>query len=484
MTKPENRTPDIKPITKQGLSRRSFLNGTASGLALSLAGCSEKVPDRQKLYSFLPGKPLPWINFGGNQICYPKNRIVAKNEEQIVEVMKNTPGVIRAVGSSHSWSALVPTDDTLVATDLLSGLVGHNTKKMQAEVYGGTRLHTLGPLLASVGMAQENMPDMAYPSIAGAIATSVHGTGENYGSLSTQVAGLTLATPSGELLQLSKEQNPEIFNAAKVNLGALGIVTRINLQCEPSFELTEISRAEETNQVLEDLDMRMSSNRLFEFLPIPHTGKCVTVTTNIAKPGDNNKGKEEDPNIVNELRAVYDKVSWIPGIGSKIYTRLIDMEFSADLKDTIRTGPSYIVLPHIRNIRLKEMEYMVPVEHGPSCLREILNAIESKGLTSFPLEYRHTKGDDIMMSMFEGRDSAVISIHEFGDLDHRPYYSVIEPIFAKYQGRPHWGKMHTLTHKELSALYPKYWQDFQNIRRELDPTGKMLNTHLKEILGV
>jgi FAD/FMN-containing dehydrogenase len=151
---------------------------------------------------------------------------------------------------------------------------------------------------------------------------------------------------------------------------------------------------------------------------------------------------------------------------------------------TVRTGPWYKVLPHPRMVRFREMEYTVPAEAGPDCVREILRTMRERDIrVCFPLEYRQTAADDIWLSMFGGRPGASISVHQFGDTDYRAYFAEIEPIFWKYDGRPHWGKLHTLDAARLKALYP-HWQDFMEVRRALDPAGRMLNAHLKTILEV
>ncbi len=96
---------------------------------------------------------------------------------------------------------------------------------------------------------------------------------------------------------------------------------------------------------------------------------------------------------------------------------------------------------------------------------------------------RYVKADDIWLSMFEGQDGCAISVHQYGDLDYKAIFAEIEPIFWKYAGRPHWGKIHTLDAKQLAQLYPRHWQDFQEVRRELDPQGQLMNSHLKELFG-
>ena len=142
------------------------------------------------------------------------------------------------------------------------------------------------------------------------------------------------------------------------------------------------------------------------------------------------------------------------------------------------------VYANVRNVRFNEMEYSVPAEHGPACLREILKLITDKDLrTWFPIEYRYVKADDIPLSMFEGRDSCSISVHQHYAMDHHNFFAAVEPIFWKYAGRPHWGKLHTLNARTLQPLYPR-WDEFTRVRRELDPSGKFLNAHLQSILGV
>lgn len=465
--------------------RRAFLKAAAaSGAASLLPGCAPEPPwasEPQSPAPYVPGRPLPWVNWAGNVHCTPRQRLAPQNEAEVADLLRAAPGIVRPVGASHSFSPVVPTDDTLIATDLLSGLVGHDPATLQAEVLAGTRLHELGPLLDSVGQALPNMPDMDYPAIGGAVATSVHATGPRFGSLSSYVTGLRLATPRGELIECSATRQPQIFQAARCAIGALGIVTRLRLQNQASYTLTEVNRIEKTEEVLDDLPNRMARHRHFELLPLTNSEFTPTVATDLARPGDTNVG-EDDPQAVLELRKLFEAVHWLPG-SRGLYDWLLQ-RFMGDTAATVRTGPSYQVFPHVRVVRFREMEYTVPQEAGPACLREILRTIREKKIpVCFPLEYRHVAADDIWLSMFQGRAGASISVHQFGDLDYKPYFAQIEPIFWKYEGRPHWGKIHTLDAKRLAALYPKHWQDFQEVRRTLDPEGKMLNPHLKTIFG-
>ncbi len=464
-------------------TRRRFLMTAAAGAAAAvLPGCGSQSSQPQAPAPYEPGKPLPWVNWAATQHCYPKQRFAPASEAEVADALRQAEGVVRAVGSGHSFTALVPTDDTLIATDLLAGLVSSDDATLEAELWAGTRLHDMGPLLAGIGQAPSIMPDVDYFALGGAIATSVHGTGTGFGSLSSYVTGLTLATPSGELLECSPVKNPEVFAAARASLGALGIVTRIRLKNGKPLNLTETNRVERTEDVLADLENRFAKHRHFEFLPLVHSDLSVTVSTNPAAPGDKDVGYD-DPQAVYELRTAFDAVSWMPGAG-QVYSWLVSI-IGAVTDDTVRTGASYSVLTHPRLVRFREMEYILSAEAGPACIREILKTIRERRIpVCFPLEYRRAAAGDVWLSMFEGRAGAAIAVHQFADLDYKAYFAEIEPIFWKYEGRPHWGKLHTLEAKRLAALYPKHWKDFQEVRQALDPQGKMLNPYLKAILGV
>jgi FAD/FMN-containing dehydrogenase len=130
------------------------------------------------------------------------------------------------------------------------------------------------------------------------------------------------------------------------------------------------------------------------------------------------------------------------------------------------------------------MEYHLPREAGPAALREIIDTIEKNNIKVFlPIEFRTTAPDDIWLRPFYQRKTCSIAVHQFHEWDYHPYFAAIEPIHRKHGGRPHWGKLNTLTAADFSALYPK-WKDFLDVRAELDPAGKFLNPYLKTVFGV
>ncbi len=464
-------------------TRRQVLQGgliaAATGL---LPGCRSTAlgPATETLPGFLPGENLPWRNWGGNQGCRPQHRAAPAHEEALAQLLREGTGEVRPVGTGHSFSPLVPSDGTLVACDLMSGVIEANSEQLQTEVWAGTRLHQLGPALQSHGQAMPNLPDIDYQTLGGAVATSTHGTGLSFGSLSRDVVGLTLITPAGDLIYCSEEEQPEVFHAARCSLGSLGVVSRMNLQNREPFDLNESTFFEPLAPLLEDIEARRAQHPYFEFYAFPHTeAAMILATDNGLRESTPEPEFEGDPLEI--MRDIYAKVGWVPLLGSRIYESLI-MEM-ANAPTAVRSGPSYQVLTHPRITRFREMEYSVPAEAGPACLREILDTIKRQAIpVVFPLEIRYVGKDDIWLSMFEGRDSCSISVHQFVDTDYRPYFDALEPIFWKYEGRPHWGKLHQLGEAELAKLYP-HWQDFQEVRRGLDPTGRMLNPHLRNVFG-
>lgn len=465
------------------LTRRELGRAAVAGLAAGmLPGCRTATTGESRPYAhrFEPGAPIPWTNWGGNQSCIPAARHAPETEEAVLEALSRSSGVIRPVGAGHSFSALVPSDGTLISMGLLTGVVSTNDETLEAEVYSGTRLSQLSPLLFAAGQALPNLPDINHQALGGAVATSTHGTGTGFGSLSAYVSGLALATASGELLECDASRNAEVFHAARCSLGALGVVTRLRLSNQAPFYLSESSRAEPLEDVLDDVEERKTSNRHFELFALPHTDEAISVTTNPAAPGG--ASDPDDPELLYRARDAYQSVGRLPGIGGWAYRRLV--AGAIDGPAVIRTGRSYEVLTHLRTLRFREMEYTVPGEAGPECLREILATIRSKRIpVIFPIEVRWTAADDVWLSPFYQRDGCSISIHQFAEEDHEPYFAEIEPIFWRYEGRPHWGKLHSLDAARLSEIHPRF-RDFAEVREGLDPGGRLLNPHLRAVFGV
>lgn len=428
------------------------------------------------------GRIIPWRNWSGAQSCIPLARLAPKSEDELVQLIRSSSGPIRAVGSSHSFSPLVPTDGTLVSLAFLRGMLGHDPEQLQSEFAAGTPMSQMGEPLKQANLALPNMADIDYQTLAGAISTATHGTGIGYGSYSGQVAGLRLLSAQGEIIDCDAQHRPELFNAARCSLGALGIITRVRLQNRKAFRLREHMWVARTEDLLDDVGNLVRNNQHWEMQVLTHSDYAAAISHNETEaPATPAKdpGSEGGNDYVKAIEKLDKYGSDWPAARTAILNLIAR---TARFED--RVDDSYKIFANVRNVRFNEMEYSVPAEAGPACLREILKLIRDKHLpTWFPIEYRYVKGEDIPLSMFEGGARCAISVHQHYTMDYHNYFAAVEPIFWKHGGRPHWGKLHSLNFRQLSALYPRL-KEFTELRRELDPRGVFLNAHLRSLFGV
>ena len=458
----------------KGLTRRrmltnsvlaAFFGGVGAGGARSASAASDG--------------PLPWRNWSGGLVSHPRGRFAAASESELADFLSNTTGPVRPVGSGHSFTPLVPTDGHLVIIDQIAGLINHDADALQATFGAGTRLGDMGAPLEAIGQAMFNLPDIDRQTLAGATATATHGTGIEFGCLSDYVTALRLATPGGELIDVSREATPDLFDAARVSVGALGVVTRMTMQNRPSYRLIQKSWTQKTEEVLESFGESAAQHRHFEMFPYTHSDFAGVLATDESDAPTNNP-----PPSPEEGAAFAELIAQVSQVPPRDRLPMIN-SIMGQGEPSERVDVSYKILSNERHNRFNEMEYSVPMDAGAACLREILRTIIDKEIdVVFPLEYRYVRRDDTWLSMSSGEeDHAAISIHRTAGEDFRPYFDLIEPIFWKYEGRPHWGKVHSLGAAELTKLYPRF-KDFQEIRESLDPKGRMLNDHLKKLFGV
>jgi len=451
--------------------RRLLKAGLAAGATASLPllpGC--RAPAEPK-----PGDAA-WQNWSGGQKSKPKQWLNPRDESELIAQMRAAPASMRVTGASHSFSALCNTDDTLFSLDQLRGVVRHDPATLQATLWAGTRLRDIGEPLWQLGQAFTNQGDVNPQSIGGACGTSTHGTGATLGSFSSMVRGVRLVTADGEVIEANADQDAEVFHAATTSLGALGIVTQLTLQNRSAYKLQEKEWMEPLDTVLGKIDSYVKDNRHFEFWCFFEAEGAIVKTLNETTAEDTPKPSFELP--VDHILDLTSKIAdSVPGMDGPMQRFLTAMYSPVQ-----RVGRAFEIFPSARNSRFNEMEYELPASRGPECLKEILETVKkSEVRTLFPLEYRYVAADDCWLSPMQGRATASISVHQHHSVDYRPLFDLVEPIFWKYGGRPHWGKLHTLDAKRLAPLYP-HWDDYQKVRARLDPKGRMLNEHLKKVL--
>ena len=451
------------------ISRRSFL--ASSVKAAMFSGFAAK--------GGAFAQSASWSNWSGGQTCQPAGRYDISSEQQLTSLLRNTLGPIRPVGSGHSFSALVPTDGHLVVIDQLSGILDSDAQTKQVTLGAGSRLGDLGAQLEAIGQGMINLPDIDRQTVAGAIATGTHGTGVTLQALSSFITSLRLITPNGNVMDIDSSDE-DLLHAARVNVGALGIVTQVTMQNRESYKLKKREWAAPTEDILANFDELAASHRHFEIFPLVYSDYSLVLSIDETDEPIGQSDVEEEPS---DDASIAESLGLSDNPTPAERLRLSNATASR-IQPTEAVDVSHKILSNVRNSRFNEMEYSVPAEVGAECLREILKTIYDEAIdVQFVLEYRYVGADDDWLSMSYGdHPHATISIHRTASADYRPYFNRIEPIFWKYGGRPHWGKVHNLTHVELTELYPRF-KDFMELRRELDPQGRMLNPHLRALFN-
>ncbi len=427
-----------------------------------------------------------WQNWSGAVTCRPVDIIYPTSVEEIVAALQAAGRegyTLRPVGSGHSFTPLAVTDARLLSLDHFQGVESVDVGRGVAVVRGGTKLKALGAALRQQGVAQENLGDIDAQSIAGAISTGTHGTGLRFPGLAAQTEALTLVTAGGEVVECSADHNPELFKAAAISLGSLGIIARLALRVIPAFNMRYISRRATLDHCLENLTRYQQEHRHFEFYWFPYSPytqlKLLDETSDAPTPQGVgvafNKVILENVvlKIVSEACRFWPRLT--PAVG----------RLAGRLAPTFEeVNASHRVLATVRWVRFNEMEYNIPLEAFPETIRAIQQLIERRRFAvHFPIECRFVRGDDRWLSPAYGRDSAYIAVHMYKGMPHEAYFRAVEEILQSAGGRPHWGKMHTMTPTQLADRYPR-WHDFLRLRAQLDPDGRLLNPYLRRLFGL
>jgi len=458
------------------VKRREFLAASLAGLAL--AGCDRSLPAGPQ---HVRGAPVRWRNWSGYQGCVPAARVAPESLDELVALLKGAQGAVRPVGAGHSFTPLVPVDGgTIVSLRNFTGQRAHDAAALTATFGAGTKLGQIGGPLDGVGQALQNMPDIDEQSLAGAIATGTHGTGAKLGALHAFVTRLQLVTPRGDVLECSRAQNPEVFEAARVSLGSLGVITEITLQNVPTHKLKRRVWLEPLAGLMDGrFDELAAQHHSFEIYFIPHCDQGVVITIDPTDEPVRPRGPDQDNNAVMEMKQLRDVLAWWPGA-----RRWLLNKSTEDYQPEEAVDIWYQAFPSSRAVRFNEMEYHLPRERLMATLRQVRDVVERRHPEIFfPIEVRVVRGDDAWLSPFHGHDSSgSIAVHHYHMEDPLPYFADIEPLFRAAGGRPHWGKMNTLGAADFAALYPR-WRDFLDVRASLDPEGRMLNPYLKRVFG-
>ena len=359
----------------------------------------------------------------------------------------------------------------------MSSVLDADRSSGRVRVQAGIRLHALSDELARHGLALQNLGDVNVQSIAGAISTGTHGTGATLPNVSAQVVAAQLVDAHGEVHELTGED----LRAARVSIGALGVLTELELQCVPLFTLRGVDARRPLVDVLDELDTLPDRARHFEFYVFPHSDLALTRTNEIvdAPPAPPSAARRYVEDIVLNNYVLGAAI----GLGRRrralipTINRQIAKAFSAreriDRADRIFASP--------RLVRFVEMEQAFPREHTRAVVEEILD-VSRRYPVNFPIEVRFVAGDDAMLSPAAGRDSVYVAVHNAIGMPWEPFFRACAEIGDRYDARPHWGKRHFHTAATLAPRYPE-WDAFAAARDRFDPDRRFANDYVTRVLG-
>lgn len=486
-----------------------------------------------------PGpRPALWTSWAGTARCQPRVQAAPGSTDELRALLVDAAvrgERVRVVGAGHSFTGAATTSGTMVSLADLGrrpvrtgsgAATGAGTEASRGAdlpegpwlraragrldpegveavvdlpdggalvtVRAGIGLRSLNLSLALHGLALPNLGDIDRQTLAGALGTGTHGTGGRLPGLAAQVHGLRVMTADGEVVETSAEHRRPLFEAARLGLGAVGIVLAVTLRTVPAFRLTAREEPQPLDAVLEQLDgpgNLVDAHDHLELYWFPHTRRALTKRNDRAGPA-------EEPRATRRLwgagrRWVDDEllsngVFWLTNELATLAPSLtprINAVASRALAPRTYTASSYDVFVSPRRVRFAEMEYAVPRDDVVAVLREIDRWVESSQVhVPFPVEVRFAAADDVWLSTAHGRETAYVAVHQYVRMPRDRYFAGVEAIVRAAQGRPHWGKLHTLDHEALGALYPRL-DDFCAVREAYDPGRLFANPYTTRLFG-
>jgi FAD-linked oxidoreductase len=434
----------------------------------------------------MAGSADVWRNWAGNQQARPRATATPASAAEVAAAVKDAGErnlTVRMTGTGHSFTPAAVTGGLLLRPHRLRQVQSVDAEAGLVTVAAGCPLRVLNETLLRHGLSLANMGDIQEQTAAGAIQTGTHGTGRDLGSIAAQVAGLELVLADGSLVTCSAGQDPDLFDAARVGLGALGVLTAVTFRVVPAFLLEAREEPMRWDEVMSRLGEFTAANEHFEFYWFPHSEGCLVKrnnrTTGPARPLPRLRYLLDDEFLSNSVFGLTCRLGHaFPGV-----IKTVNGIAAKALGTRSYAEPAYRVFTSPRRVRFKEQEYAIGREHLPSVLAEIRALLRRRSWRiSFPIEVRVAPADDLWLSTAHGRDSAYIAIHVYYRSDHRAYFRDVEAVMTAVGGRPHWGKMHTRDASYLREVYPRFG-DFLALRDRLDPQRRFGNGYLSQVLG-
>ncbi len=427
-----------------------------------------------------------WRNWAGDQRCRPATVERPATRDELVGAVSRASAAgrrVRVAGSGHSFTDIALTDEAMLRLEGLNRVLDFDSSSGLVRVEAGIVIGDLAESLAERGLAMENQGDIDHQTLAGAISTATHGTGVRFRNLSAQVEGVELVLADGSVREISGESDPTELPAARVGLGALGVLYAVTLRTVPAYTVRRVDRPLPLAEVLDGLDAFVDGNDHFEFYVFPHTDLAIV------RESERTDAPPQPRSRIGEYLQEVVLENWVVDvyarIGRRFPSRIPPMArfLARQVGRSVKVDSSHRVFASERRVRFTEMEYGIPRQHGAEAIRGVLDLIERRGFAvSFPIEVRFVAPDEALLSPSHERETCYIAVHMYRGSEWEPYFRAVEEVMDSYGGRPHWGKRHFQTAEKLAPRYPR-WADFQRIRGGLDPEGRFANAYTDRVLG-
>ncbi|ACP32551.1 D-arabinono-1,4-lactone oxidase [Corynebacterium aurimucosum] len=421
-------------------------------------------------------------NWAGSVTTKPQELVQPSRIDEIPGIISRSRSV-RAVGAGHSFTPIAAGEETMLNLDHVSGLVSVDKQRKRVRFLAGTRLRDVPALLRPFGLALANQGDVDPQSLAGAISTSTHGTGINYTGFAGTVTGLTLIDADGNTRTYSIDEDPELLRLVVVSVGALGVVVEVEMQCVDAFDLLAEESGIAFDELMDNWEELSRDVDHFESYWFPHTDRAMVKANTRLEPNGERRSRLKaliDDELIGNgaFAAALTLGRLIPGtipMLNKFATSVISHNRYRSAAHDVFVSP--------RRVRFHEMEYAVPLADGPATVREIRRFIDEQDWRiGFPMELRTTAADDVALSTASGRESMYIAFHIPRALNPQDYMPKLEPIFRAAGGRPHWGKMNSLSRNDFAQLYTRF-DEFCQLRENMDPEWKFGSPYLRKLFG-
>ena len=426
-------------------------------------------------------------SWAGNVVWRPKAVHRPRDEQEIAKLVTRVAeegGRIKPVGSGLSWSDINEVEDEhLLRLDRMASIdVQPDSKRVC--VQGGAVMSDIQEALEGQNLALDNIGSIVTQTAAGYTGTGTHGSGTPL--LSTFIEEMRLVDGAGRVRKLSPSQEPELFSAAKVHLGCLGVITEITFKCTDAFDLEERREIVPFDRALADLEGYLAKNDYVKLWWLPYTDVIQVYLFNrtdeqrtTPRPNELMEGWGLSTYSFSTLLLL---TRTVPSLTALVLRSLQSLYFTPRHRVNRSTRLFNIgkMIP-IHN----ESEYAIPLEKAAKAIDRIAQIVRGSApeyRVNFPLEVRFVPGDDIPMSPATRRDSCYLGAYVASTKWTSPYHRDFENLMSEYAGRPHWGKLFSRTPRDFAELYPQYRQ-FDALRRECDPNGIFRNVFVERVFG-